>query len=131
MTNAKTDYLEDAILNHVLRNTSYTSPTEVFVGLFTTLPSDDGTGGVEVSGGSYARQGAVTFGAPASGVVANAGAITFPTATASWGTVLGMGIWDLVSGGNLLYYGALATSKVVDIGDQISFANAALTVGET
>ena len=130
MTNAKTDYLEDAVLNHVLRNSAYASPTSVFVGLFTTLPADDGTGGVEVTGGSYARQGPVTFGAPASGIVANSGAITFPTATAGWGTVLGMGIWDMVSGGNLLYYGLLATSKTVDIGDQISFANAALTVGE-
>jgi hypothetical protein len=130
MTDAKTDYLEDAMLNHVLRNTAYTSPTTIYVALFTTLPADDGTGGVEVTGGSYARQ-AVTFAAPSSGVVANSGAVTFPTATASWGTVLGMGLFDAVSGGNLLYFGALATSKTVDNGDQISFANAALTVAET
>jgi hypothetical protein len=130
MTDAKTDYLEDAILNHVLRNTAYTSPTTIYVALFTTLPADDGTGGVEVSGGSYARQ-AVTFAAPSSGAVANSGAVTFPTATASWGTVLGMGLFDAVSGGNLLYFGALVTSKTVDSGDQISFANAALSVQET
>jgi hypothetical protein len=130
MTDAKTDYLEDAILNHVLRNTAYTSPTTIYVALFTTLPADDGTGGVEVSGGSYARQ-VVTFAAPSSGAVANSGAVTFPTATASWGTVLGMGLFDAVSGGNLLYFGALVTSKTVDSGDQISFANAALSVQET
>lgn len=130
MTDAKTDYLEDAILNHVLRNTAYSSPTTIYVALFTTLPADDGTGGVEVTGGSYARQ-SVTFAAPSGGSVANSGAVTFPTATASWGTVLGMGLFDAVSGGNLLYFGALATSKTVDNGDQISFANAALTVAET
>jgi len=129
MTDAKTNYLEDAILNHVLRNTAYTSPSSIYVGLFTTMPADDGTGGVEVSGGSYARQLA-TFGAPSSGTVANVGAVTFPVATASWGLILGMGLFDLVSGGNLLYYGLLATSKTVGIGDQIAFANGALTVSE-
>lgn len=126
---AKSNYLEDAILNHVLRNTTLTSPTTVYMALFTVAPTDTG-GGTEVTGGSYARQ-AITFSAPASGVVANSGAVTFPTATANWGTVVAMGIFDLVSGGNLLYYGNLTASKLVDNGDQISFANAAVTVAET
>lgn len=126
---AKSNYLEDAILNHVLRNTALTSPTTVYVALFTVAPTDTG-GGTEVSGGSYARQ-AVTFGAPVSGTVANSGAVTFPTATANWGTIVAIGIFDAVTVGNLLYYGNLTTSKVVDNGDQISFANGAITVAET
>lgn len=130
MTDAKTDYLEDALLNHVLRNTAYTSPTTIYVGLFTTMPSDDGTGGVEVSGGSYARQ-SVTFSAPSGGQVANSALVSFPTATASWGTILGMGLFDAPSGGNLLYYGTLTASKSVGTGDTLSFASSALTVGET
>jgi hypothetical protein len=130
MTNAKTDYLEDALLNHVLRNFAYTSPTTIYVALFTTLPADDGTGGVEVSGGSYGRQ-SVTFNAPSGGQVTNNGAVTFPTATASWGTVVGMGLYDAAVAGNLLYYANLTSSKVVDSGDQLSFANAALVVQET
>lgn len=128
---AKSDYLEDNILNHVLRNTAYTSPTTVYVALFTVSPADDGTGGTEVSGFAYARQ-AVTFGAPSSGTVANSGAVTFPQASGgAWGTIVAMGIYDANSGGNLLYYGDLATSKVVGDGDQISFANGALTVSES
>lgn len=130
MTDAKTDYLEDAILDHVLRNTAYSSPAGIWVGLFTTMPADDGTGGVEVSGGSYARQ-AVTFSAPSAGQVANSGLITFPLATASWGTILGMGLFDALTVGNLLYYGTLTASKTVGIGDQISFAASSLTVSET
>lgn len=127
---AKSDYLEDNILNHVLRNTAYTSPTTVYVALFTVAPADDGTGGTEVSGFAYARQ-TVTFGAPSSGTVANSGAVTFPQASGgAWGTIVAMGIYDAVSGGNLLYYGNLATSKVVGDGDQISFPNGALTVSE-
>lgn len=126
---AKSNYLENALLNHVLRNTALTSPTTVYVALFTVAPTDTG-GGTEVSGGSYARQ-AVTFGAPVSGTVANSGAVTFPTATANWGTIVAIGIFDALTVGNLLYYGNLTTSKVVDNGDQISFANGAITVSET
>jgi hypothetical protein len=129
MADAKSDYLEDALLDHVLRNTSYTSPATVYVGLYTVAPTDVG-GGTEVTGGSYARQ-SVTFSAPASGSVANSGAVTFPQATATWGTIVSMGIFDALTSGNLLYYGSLATSKTVDIGDQISFANSALTISES
>lgn len=126
----KSDFLEDTILNHVLRNTAYTPATTVEIALFTTLPGEDGTGGVEVSGGSYARQ-TVTFAAPVSGSVSNQGAVTFPQATANWGTIVGVGIYeDAGAGANLLYFGGLTTNKVVDTGDQLSFANGALTVAE-
>lgn len=126
---AKSDYLENAVLNHVLRNVTLTSPATVYLALFTVAPTDVG-GGTEVSGGSYARQ-AVTFAAPVSGSVANSGAVTFPLATADWGTIVAGAIFDAVSGGNMLYYGALATSKVVATNDQISFANGSITVSET
>ena len=126
----KTDYLEDEVLNHVLRNIAYTPSTTIEIALFTTLPGEDSTGGVEVTGGSYARQ-TVTFAAPVAGVVANSGAVTFPQATAAWGTVLGIGLYEDVGGGaNLLYFGGLSTTKNVDNGDQLSFANGALTVQE-
>ena len=127
---AKSDYLEDNLLNHTLRNVAFTSPTTVYVALFTVAPGDDGAGGTEVSGFAYARQ-TVTFGAPSSGTVANSGAVTFPQASGgAWGTIVAMGVYDAVTAGNLLYYGNLATSKVVGDGDQISFANGALTVSE-
>lgn len=126
---AKSNYLEDAVLNAVLRNIAFSSPATVYVALFTVAPTDTG-GGTEVTGGSYARQ-TVTFSAPASGVVANSGSVTFPVATADWGTITSMGIYDALTVGNLLYYGNLAASKNVLTGDQISFANAAVTVAET
>jgi hypothetical protein len=130
MADAKTDYLEDALLNHVLRNTAYSSPATVYVALYTVAPTDTG-GGTEVSGFGYARQ-AVTFGAPVSGTVSNTGAVTFPAASGgAWGTIVAMGIFDASTSGNLLYYGNLTTPKVVGDGDQISFPNGALTVSET
>jgi hypothetical protein len=122
------NYLENALINATLRNTSYTSPTTVYVGLFTSDPTDAGSG-TEVSGGSYART-AVTFGAPANGVSTNSADVTFPTCTASWGTVGWIGIHDASTSGNLLYHTALDTSKTIDSGDifKISTGNLSVTL---
>lgn len=105
-----TTYLEDAFLNGSVRQTTYTSPAHVYLALFTVAPTASG-GGTEVSGGSYARQqidgGAAAFSAPASGVSSNAGTIAFAAATTAEGTVVAWGIFDALTGGNLLYFGDL------------------------
>jgi hypothetical protein len=120
------NYLENALINATLRNTSYTSPTTVYVGLYTSDPTDADTG-TEVSGGSYARQ-AVTFGAPSNGVSTNSAAIEFPQATGSWGTVGWIGIEDSLTGGNMLYHTALDASKTIDSGDIFKIAVGSLSV---
>ena len=38
------NYLENKLLDHILKNVSYTSPTTVYVGLFTSDPTDAGSG---------------------------------------------------------------------------------------
>lgn len=119
-------YLENALINATLRNTSYTSVATVYVGLHTADPTDAGTG-TEVSGGSYART-AVTFGAPSDGVTTNSAAVEFPQATANWGTVSHIGIWDASSTGNLLYHTALDTSKTIETGDIFKIASGSLSV---
>jgi len=122
------DFLENALINATLRNTAYTSPSVVYIALYTSDPTDANTG-TQVSGGSYARQ-AVTFGAPSNGVTTNSAAIEFPQATASWGTVGWIGILDASSSGNLLYHTALDTSKTIDSGDifKISIGNLSVTL---
>ena len=120
------NYLENALINATLRNTSYTSPTNVYVCLFTTDPTDAGTG-TEVSGGSYTRQ-SVTFAAPSNGVSASNAAVEFPQATGSWGTVTHIGILDALTTGNLLYHTALDVSKAIDTGDIFKIASGSLTV---
>lgn len=122
------NYLEDALINATLRNTTYTSPTTVYVGLYTTDPGEGNTG-TEVSGNGYARK-AVTFGAPSNGASTNSADVTFDQATGSWGTIGYIGILDSLTGGNLLYYTALTTSKTVDTDDifQISTGNLSVTL---
>jgi hypothetical protein len=123
---AMSNYLENALLNAILRNTSYTSPTTVYVALFTSDPTDAGTG-TEVSGGSYTRK-AITFGAPSNGVSSNNALVEFDQSTTSWGTITHMGLYDASTSGNLLVYGALTTSKVIDLGTVFKFLTGSLSV---
>lgn len=120
------NYLENALINATLRNTSYTSPTTVYVGLYTSDPGEGNTG-TEVSGTSYARQ-SVTFGSPSDGVTTNSAAVEFPQAGGSWGTVTHIGILDASTSGNLLYYTALDASKSISTGDVFRIASGSLSV---
>ena len=120
------NYLENGLLNAVLRNTSYTSPTTVYVGLYTSNPGEDNSG-TEVSGGSYARKSA-TFGAPSNGVCTNSAAVEFDQATASWGTVSHVGLLDAITSGNLLFYTDITTSKTIESGDIFKIAAGSLSV---
>jgi hypothetical protein len=119
-------YLENALINATLRNTSYTSPATVYIGLYTSDPTDANTG-TEVSGGSYTRT-AVTMGSPTDGVSTNSAAVEFPQASGSWGTVGWIGILDASSSGNLLYHTALDTSKTISSGDIFKIAIGGLSV---
>jgi hypothetical protein len=123
---AISNYLENALINVTLRATSYTAPTTVYVALFLNDPTDAGSG-TECSGTAYARQSA-TFGAPSNGASSTNADVQFPQAGNSWGTVTHFGIYDALTTGNLLYHGALTTSKVIDTGDVFKIASGSLTV---
>ena len=120
------NYLENALINASLRATTFTSPSVIYVGLFTADPTDAGSG-TEVSGGSYARQ-SVTFGAPSNGVSTNSAAVEFPQCTSTWGTVSHIGILDASTSGNLYYHTALDSSKTIETGDVFKIAIGNLSV---
>lgn len=108
---AISNYLEDALINHIFRNTDFTRPANIHVALFTAAPTDAG-GGTEVSGGAYARQAVATgassaWAAASGGATENSSAITFPTATANWGEILAAALFDAASAGNMLFWGYL------------------------
>ena len=109
-----TNYLETELLDHVFANNAFTSPTAIYVALFTAAPGEAG-GGTEVSGGGYARQqGSFTV---SGNTATTSAAIEYPTATASYGTVTHIGIFDASSGGNMLAYASLTASKTIASGD--------------
>lgn len=120
------DYLENKILNYVLKGTAYAAPSAIYVALFTADPTDAGTG-TEVTGGAYARQ-AITFNTATIGSSATSVDVLFPIASAAWGTVTHIGLYDAATAGNLLFSSALTTSKTVASGDQIKVAAGDVTV---
>lgn len=137
MSNAASNYLENKLLDHTLRNTSFTSPTTVYVALFTgsasatlaNLEAGTLTNEVSTSGTAYARQSAA-FGAASSGSISTNATITFPTATASFGTITCIAIMDsdVEGSGNVLFYGQVTTAKAIDTGDTFQISSNNLTV---
>ncbi len=123
------NYLEIKLLDLTLKGTAYAGFDRPYVSLHTSDPTDAGTAGTEVTGGSYART-RVTMAAAsgAGGSVASTADVTFPTATAAFGTVGWIGLWDNASGGNMLYHTALDAAKTIDAGDVFKIVTGNLTV---
>lgn len=127
------DFLENELLDQVWGGQAYAAPANLFVGLSTTAPADDGTNITEPPGGNgYARVSVpndlTNWPAAVGGTKQNGTVIQFPTASGAWGTVTHFSIYDAASGGNILGSGSLTTPKTIDSGDTASFAVGDLTV---
>lgn len=120
------NYLENELLDHALGTGAWTTPAAVYLALFTSDPTDAGSG-TEVSGSGYARQ-AIAFGAASGGTAANTAAESFTASGGSFGTVTHIGIYDASTAGNLLFHSALNASRVVNDGDTLTFAIGDVTV---
>jgi len=143
---AKTNYLENKLIDWFFRGQAFTPPATIYIGLMTTVTDGEAGTITEVSGGSYARvavtsslanwagtQGAGTTVASTGtgGATSNNNAVTFPAPTADWGQATHFGLFDAASGGNMLAQAALTTPKTINNGDPApSFAAGALTYQE-
>jgi len=108
------NYLETEMLDHVFGGNAYTAPSTLYLSLHTANPDEDGSG-AEVSGGGYVRQSmAMTV---TGNTASNDSAVEYPTATANYGTVTHVGVYDASSAGNLLCYASLTSSKTIETGD--------------
>jgi hypothetical protein len=134
------DFLENKLIDQIFRAQAYTFPGTLFFALCTTAPTDSSTGAsiAEVTGGSYARQSVIpatntfystngqTTGASTGtgGTTSNVATISYPTATADWGTVVGILVTDsaTTAAGNGLFWATLTANKVVGNGDQFQFS---------
>src|ERR1044072_6790328 len=106
------NYAENLLCTWFLTDNSATRPTSWYAALFTSAPSDAG-GGVEVSGGGYARQ-AVSFGAPSSGQVSNDVLVEWTASGANFGNVVAVAVFDASSAGNMLFWKAISGQTVND-----------------
>jgi len=132
------NYAANGMLDRMFRNQAFTVSNN-YVGLWTTTLTDSSTGssGTEVTGGSYARKqvnatggASPAWSAVSGGAANNANAITFVTATGSWGTVTYAAVLDASTTGNMLLYGSV-TSQAVASGDTVSFASTALSLSQS
>ena len=123
------NYLKNKLLNLTLSGTAYAGVDDPYVSLWITDPTDAETG-TEVSGGSYARtQASFATASGTTGQVATDADVTFPTATASWGTVAYIGLHEPATGtGNMIYHTALDVFKIIDAGDIFKISSGDLTV---
>lgn len=132
LTGGMTDYLANKMIDLLWRAQAFSWPANTYVRLVTSTPTN-AAGGVEVSGGSYARvtlasslaaisgtQGAGTTVASTgtSGRVSNNATLTFATPTASWGTVTHSEMMDsaTLGAGNRLWWAPLGTPRTISLG---------------
>ena len=124
-----TDYTENLALTYLFTTGAATRPTAWYVGLFTAAPSDTG-GGTEVSGSGYARVVTGTIsGSGTATTFTNAAAIEFAAASGgNWGTIGWAGIFTASTGGTLLAWAPLTTSKAINDGDIFRIPASSLTI---
>lgn len=121
------NYLENKLIDHILRNAPLTSPTTVYVALLTADPGEEGDTSSEVSGGGYARQPAI-FNEPKDGITQNTYDIEFPQATEDWGSITHVLLMDSETGGNPLFHKNLNTVKTITADDIFRIPLGNLTV---
>ena len=132
---AASNYLENKVLDHVLTATGYTAPSTRYLALFNNTSGQAAanleagilTDETSTSGTAYVRK-PVTFAAASGGTSATNATVTFDAATASWGTITHVAVMDQVSGGNVLFWGAVTTSKQIDAGDTFQVTSGNLTI---
>lgn len=145
---AASNYLENKILDHVLKfgngsvtvgtGAGYAPPATLYLALFNNasgnaaanLEAGTLTDETPTAGGTlYARQ-TVTFASASSGSSATNATVTFPTAGANFGTITHIAIMDggTAGSGNVLFWGAVTTSKTIETGDTFQVSSGNLTV---
>lgn len=138
---ALSDHLENKLLDHLVKATSYSVPATLYVGLFTADPGESGvTGELALGTGAYARAAVSNnninfpicpFGSAP--VKTNGAVIQFPTATTNWGTITHWAIYDDDGSpaGNMLAHGAFSRSYSAVIGDSPKIAVGGLALNFT
>ncbi len=125
VTLQKGKYFSDVVLSLMHGTAAPAAPATLYVALLTTMPTKaDGTGMIEVTGGSYARAtytnaGGWTANSTAGDNVteqsSNVNIIAWPSPTAGWGNIVGIAILDAASGGNIWKYGDFQNAGVATV----------------
>lgn len=116
--------MKHRIWNRMLRGAAHPDirPAAVWVALYTTMPDDGNVGGVEVVDAAYARiqitQLDASWVVPTDGKTTQTANLVFGPATVGFGRVVGFGLLDASTGGNLL-----SSFPLVAVGESFRFCN--------
>jgi hypothetical protein len=125
---AFSNYMEDAITAWINGTTFPSAPTNTYVQLYSQDPTDEGS----ATGALYTRisvaAGGWTRGTGGAGTLSNTGVITITSSAASGATATHVAVFNAITGGNLLFYGALSASKSIGVGDEVKFNALQLTL---
>jgi hypothetical protein len=135
---AASNYLENKLLDHTLKygTAPYVGATTLYLGLFNNTSTNTAANleagtltdeTASIGGTSYARM-PVTFATASGGSSATNATVTFPAATANWGTITHVAVMDAASSGNVLFWGAVTTSKTIETGDTFQVTSGNLTI---
>ena len=108
-----------------IRKTILGTNRNLYLALHTSDPGPAGSTATELSGGGYARK-KVLFSPAGSKSISLSTPVAFTSLRAC--TVTHYALWDALSGGNIIAYAALTTSKTVANGGQITVTNSQFTV---
>jgi hypothetical protein len=126
---AFSNYLEDQITGW-LNGSAFAAQLigGVWVQLYSQSPGEGGSS----TGALYTRvnvaSGGFTRGTGDAGTLTNTDPIVITSSADAAATATYVGVFDAETSGNMLFYGALATSKAISIGDEVRFNATALTL---
>lgn len=132
-----TFYASGSMMDNVFGATSFLPPSTYYIGLSTTHISTSGSNASEPTTGAYVRVPVINnksnFSYSSSGSITNMTDITFPESTASWGTILDVGLWDTSASatGNVWFYQALPSPRTIDSNTVITFSASAISISMT
>lgn len=130
MAGSFSDYEENKVLDHLFGGPDLVRPSTYYLAAFTVAPNDAG-GGTEVSASGYARlavtNNSTNFPSASAGVKSNGVAYEWPEAVANWGTVVAIGVFDALTGGNLrTWFDGIAVA--INTGDSFRIKAGAMTI---
>lgn len=134
---AASNFLENAIVNSVLRGAAFPSVAKNYIALHTVNPTDTGAGEVTTTAWpAYERMDAalgadVSTGwtAPSNGTSKNAKQLIYPVFNGTSDlTVTHFSIWDAKTGGNMLVHAVMDSPRTVQTGDVFVVDTKKLTV---
>jgi hypothetical protein len=125
---AASDHTENLALNYLLTTGTVARPSVWYVALFTSDAGlEAGTITGECNGTDYVRK-TVAFTVTTNSATNN-GAVTFdPAGSGGWGTVTHVAVMDAATSGNVLFHGAVTTSKTLDENDTFQISDSNLTI---